>query len=453
MAELPLARLAPKGKEQARQWLIGVIEGQIKRVGEIRAELAVIADADAAEAPARLTYEIGPEGDKHRRYILSNGRQVSKSVNDFFKARTMSETGIFDCVAADRHNRDEPSGLAPTAELGPEKPLDLGEARQEQAALDGSTPVDDNAQVQHREAAPADVDGQTPAPSQDQEASCDDDLILRNEPNAEFVSGPLSVVSGQVAPFDEPGAPNAVTNDRDDQDLEAENDRQKAGKLIWNEVVRRAPIEAEDLRKMNEESRKDAQEARAADRRSRRRGKRSGMPGDRKTVAPRRYQKMSCVDDEILRNEANDEFVGGPLSVVRCPLSVDVCTVGAVDERNATNELTAVQELATNLPTEDPENAANEATESSSDPGGSRETGTGAPPEPICNGGDAGGADREPDPAVQAEIERIAACNRLGDEIARRAMIKAENVRKLDQQWWNEAEAAEAACRARGRRH
>ncbi len=338
LAELPLARLAPKGKEQARQWLIGVIEGQIKRVGEIRAELAVIADADAAEAPARLTYEIGPEGDKHRRYILSNGRQVSKSVNDFFKARTMSETGIFDCVAADRHNRDEPSGLAPTAELGPEKPLDLGEARQEQAALDGSTPVDDNAQVQHREAAPADVDGQTPAPSQDQEASCDDDLILRNEPTAEFVSGPLSVVSWRVQAIAEPGSPNAVTNDRDDQDLEAENDRQKAGKLIWNEVVRRAPIEAEDLRKMNEESRKDAQEARAADRRSRRRGKRSGMPGDRKTVAPRRYQKMSCVDDEILRNEANDEFVGGPLSVVRCPLSVDVCTVGAVDERNATNE-------------------------------------------------------------------------------------------------------------------
>jgi hypothetical protein len=114
LAELPLATLAPKGKEQARQWLIGVIEGQIKRVSETRAELQEIADADAAEAPARLTYEIGPEGDKHRRYILSNGRQVSKSVNDFFKARTMSETGIFDCVAADRHNRDEPPGLAPS---------------------------------------------------------------------------------------------------------------------------------------------------------------------------------------------------------------------------------------------------------------------------------------------------------------------------------------------------
>ena len=120
LAELPLASLAPKGREQARQWLIGVIEGQIKRVSEIRAELQEIADADEAEAPARLSYEIGPEGDKHRRYILSNQRQVSKSVNDFLKARTMSETGIFDFVAADRHNRDVPSGLAPSVEIGAE---------------------------------------------------------------------------------------------------------------------------------------------------------------------------------------------------------------------------------------------------------------------------------------------------------------------------------------------
>ncbi len=51
LAELPLASLAPKGHEQARQWLIGVIEGQIKRVSEIRAKLAEIADADEARRP------------------------------------------------------------------------------------------------------------------------------------------------------------------------------------------------------------------------------------------------------------------------------------------------------------------------------------------------------------------------------------------------------------------
>ncbi len=334
LAELPLARLAPKGKVQARQWLIGVIEGQIKRVRGIRAELEEIADADEAEAPARLTYEIGPEGDKHRRYILSNGRQVSKSVNDFFKARTMSETGKFASVAADRHNRDEPAGLAPGVAIGPEKPVEVGETRQELAALDGNTPVDDDMQARPREATPVDVDGRTPASSHDQEASCDDDSILRNEAT-EFVRCPLSVVSGQVALFDEPGAPNAATNDRDDENAKTEIDREKAGKLIWDEAVLRAPIRAEDLRKMNEESRKDAQEARAADRRSRRRGKRSGMPGDRERTAPRRDQIISCDDNQILRNEANHEFVSGPLSVVSGGFD-------AIEEPSTSDEVTAV---------------------------------------------------------------------------------------------------------------
>ena len=117
------------------------------------------------------------------------------------------------------------------------------------------------------------------------------------------------------------------------------------------------------------------------------------------------------------------------------------------------NEPSAVQEIATNQPTEDPESAANEPTESGSNPAGSQKTGTDAPPETISNGGDAGSADREPDPAVLAEIERIAACHRRGDEIARLGMIKADNMRKLGDQWWIEAEAAEAAHRARGPKH
>ncbi len=444
-----MASLAPKGHEQARQWLIGVIEGQINRVSEIRAKLQEIADADAAEAPARLTYEIGPEGDKHRRYILSNGRQVSKSVNDFFKARTMSETGIFDIV---RGPLSVVSGQAvPIDEPG--APNDLGETRQEQAGIDGLTPVDDDDQARSLEATPTEVDGQTPAPSHDLEASCDDDSILRNEPNDEFVRGPLSVVSGQGVPIDGPGAPNAATNDGDDKNVEAHIISEKASKSSWDAVAMRVPIRAEGLRKLNEECRQEEQETKAAARRSRRRRGKIGILGSRKMPAPSWEREASCDDDPILRNEANDEFVSGPWSVVSGPLPVDVGTVEAVDEPNAMNEPSVVPEIATNPPTEDPENAANEATESSSDPGGSRETGTGAPPEPICNGGDADGADREPDPAVQAEIERIAACNRLGDEIARRAMIKAENVRRLDEQWWREAEAAEAACRARGRKH
>ena len=89
LAELPLARLAPEGDESAREWLTGMIEGQTRRVRAIRAELEQIALADAAEAPARLTYDVGPEGEKHRRYLLSNERLVNRSVGDFLKVRNM----------------------------------------------------------------------------------------------------------------------------------------------------------------------------------------------------------------------------------------------------------------------------------------------------------------------------------------------------------------------------
>ena len=118
----------------------------------------------------------------------------------------------------------------------------------------------------------------------------------------------------------------------------------------------------------------------------------------------------------------------------------------------AANQPTTVQEFATNQPTQDRENATKEPTEGDSNPAGSRKTGR-RRAKPVYNGGDAGLADREPKPEIQAEIERVAPYNRVGDEIARRAMIKAENVRKLDQQWWREAEAAEVACRSRNRGH
>jgi hypothetical protein len=87
--------------------------------------------------------------------------------------------------------------------------------------------------------------------------------------------------------------------------------------------------------------------------------------------------------------------------------------------------------------------------ESGSAPADSRKTGIDALPEPVANGSDAGCAGRRPGPDFQAEIDRVEADKRLGDELARRAMIRAANIRKSDQQWWNEAEAAEAACRSR----
>ena len=226
LAELPLAKLAPAGEEEARQWLTGVIEGQIKRVGDIRAELEQIALADAAEAPARLSYEIGPEGDKHRRYLVSNERLVNKTVNDFYKARNMSVAGVFEFVDADPNNANAPSGacVEPRNDAADfDRPITCENGREE--AIDQAIPADDRRKVL--------------IANLEQEASCDDNKNLRNEAN------------------------------QDDENAPTEIDGEQPRGLIWDEVAKRAPVRVEDLRKLNEECRREEQEAEAAARRSR----------------------------------------------------------------------------------------------------------------------------------------------------------------------------------------
>ena len=54
-------------------------------------------------------------------------------------------------------------------------------------------------------------------------------------------------------PVDEPCGPNATVKGTDDVDVEAEIDRERGAKLLWDEVARLAPIRVEELRKLNEE--------------------------------------------------------------------------------------------------------------------------------------------------------------------------------------------------------
>ena len=90
----------------------------------------------------------------------------------------------------------------------------------------------------------------------------------------------------------------------------------------------------------------------------------------------------------------------------------------------------------------------NEAIESGPDSVGSRKTELCTPSEPERNGGDASLSGRKARPNLQAEIGSLAAKKNIGDEIARQAMIRAENIRKTNDQRWIEAEAA---CRSRNR--
>jgi hypothetical protein len=96
LAQLPLARLAPADEEQASEHLNTIINRERCRLMEIRMQLLAIAKADADEAPARLAFETGTEGDRQRRYGLSAERLVIRRYSEFLKTRTMLINGTLD---------------------------------------------------------------------------------------------------------------------------------------------------------------------------------------------------------------------------------------------------------------------------------------------------------------------------------------------------------------------
>ncbi len=103
LAELPLARLAPKDEEQARECLHLVIDEETRRLQEMMLMLRSIRNADLAEAPARLAFETGPEGDRYRRYELTNERLALQSYDRFLRTRNFVVTGRFDLIDVDLH--------------------------------------------------------------------------------------------------------------------------------------------------------------------------------------------------------------------------------------------------------------------------------------------------------------------------------------------------------------
>ena len=96
LARMPLDKLAPENEAQARQRLLEVVEQEEGRIGRIRAMLQEIADADEAEAPVRLAFETGTEGDRQRRYVLSYERLVNRRIDTFLKVRKASGSGELD---------------------------------------------------------------------------------------------------------------------------------------------------------------------------------------------------------------------------------------------------------------------------------------------------------------------------------------------------------------------
>ena len=245
LANRPLERLAPKNVAEARRWLTVAMDAEVNRLTLIRAERQRFAEADRAEAPARLAFETGTEGDRLRRYDLSRDRVLLRTVSEFVDVRKASIAGTFNLSDYD---------------------------------LDELTDFEDHQACSHA------------APLADSEMS-------------RF--GQADV--GTLEPVDEPCEPNAAVNGTDDVDALAEIERERASELLWEQVASLAPIREEELRKLNEECQRDEQEASAAARRSRPRAPRNGKPSDRKTPASSRDQEASCDDRLFLRNEANDD--------------------------------------------------------------------------------------------------------------------------------------------------
>ena len=87
LAELPLARLAPRDEEQARERVNALIDNELRRLQELHMTLCSIAEADAAEAPARLAFETGSEGDRQRRLHLLRVQRLEHALGRLLRER------------------------------------------------------------------------------------------------------------------------------------------------------------------------------------------------------------------------------------------------------------------------------------------------------------------------------------------------------------------------------
>jgi hypothetical protein len=246
LAELPLAKLAPRDENHARSWLTGIIDQELRRLQDIRLYLQVVAQTDEAEAPARLAFETGPEGDRHRRYGLSAERLVIKRFGDFVKTRGQIVAGTFDPTEVELQDLlgsaapsvlscplsvDIPhSGQTETLDrgeiltrsvseeigCGPSLTLRVSGGTQSEAygsplcsASGQGDPIDET--YSPCDNPPAMFGGDLSAVSGEIADGCDTTQFLRNEAISPLASGPSSVADGEVDATETPGEPDQAT--------------------------------------------------------------------------------------------------------------------------------------------------------------------------------------------------------------------------------------------------
>ena len=180
----------------------------------MRRRLREIADADAAEAPARLAFGTGPEGDRHRRYELTHERMVARRIDQFINIRIKGASGAFD--PADISWQDllgtAPLGMAqPRAEARPvvEPAGDAGRDSRHHgeqvflAEVNDSGHRENDGRESPNDAPPAHLERTLLDAIPEFERVYDEPTILRNEAIVSVVSCQSSVVPCEVGPINE----------------------------------------------------------------------------------------------------------------------------------------------------------------------------------------------------------------------------------------------------------
>jgi hypothetical protein len=91
-----LRRFVPRNVDEARRTLERVIDEQTRRLEQVRAVRARVAEANAADLPARLAAQAGPEGRLERRYSLAHRRTTIRTIDAYDKIRKAGDAGAVD---------------------------------------------------------------------------------------------------------------------------------------------------------------------------------------------------------------------------------------------------------------------------------------------------------------------------------------------------------------------
>ncbi len=463
-----LDSLIPSDTTKAREALLEIIERVTQRLTTRADAHRERARVMAVLATDFLAFDDSPGGERLRRYDLASGRGLSRALDDLRKHRHSFVRGPLSVVSGPLSVVSGPLSVVCCQADAVTEPIATNEPTAARENVTNETTAAGQNATNEPTAAGENATNEATA---SRENVTNEPTVARenvtNEPN-------LAADSVHILGAD----PSASTSVGSDESLRAEVDSQESAESYWQGVARRKAAREERTRQLNEEAHREAERAMTVRRallgeRKRKTAQPRNQPNGRvaracptktmendsrkkrkldelvktvdelyeEAVQSRSHQWETGYDGEpVLRNETTIDKLsvvsGPPLSVVRGPSSVVGSAAEALTEAIATNEPTigpwsvvsspllavsctvesVVEPSAPNEPTAGLEKAPNEATAGGRGSAAPLKTAGGSRPEIDANGGVVGLVGREADPDPDAEIEKVEARKRLGDE-------------------------------------